>query len=87
VNVAIVVWTGRDVLTIPSTALFRTGEDWAVFVVRDGRAQLQRVTIGRSDDMRSMIEQGLNAGDEIVIQPSDALRDGNRVAPLTARTH
>jgi HlyD family secretion protein len=87
VNVAIVVWTGRDVLTIPSTALFRTGEDWAVFVVRDGRAQLQRVTVGRSDDTRSVIEQGLNAGDEIVIQPSDALRDGNRVAPLATPTH
>ena len=86
VNVAIVVWTGRDVLAIPSTALFRTGEDWAVFVVRDGKAHLQRVTVGRSDETRSVIEQGLNAGDEIVIQPSDALQDGSRVAPLPTPT-
>lgn len=26
-NAAIVVWTGRDVLTIPSTALFRLGRE------------------------------------------------------------
>jgi len=87
VNVAIVVWTGRDVLTIPSTALFRTGKDWAVFVVRDGKAQLQRVIVSRSDDTRSVIERGLNAGDEIVTQPSDALRDGSRVAALATPTH
>lgn len=82
VNVAIVVWTGRDVLTIPSTALFRIGESWAVFVVRDGRAHSQKVAVGRSDDTRTVIERGLQDGDEIVIQPSDALRDGSRVARL-----
>lgn len=87
VKVAIVVWTGRDVLTIPSTALFRTGDEWAVFVVRDGRAQLRRVVVGRSDDTRSAIERGLEDGDEIVIQPSDALRDGGRVAPLPPPAH
>lgn len=86
VNVAIVVWTGRDVLTVPSTALFRMGEVWAVFVVRDGRAYLRRVTVGRSDETRTVIEGGLNGGDAIVIQPSDALRDGNRVASLVKPT-
>ena len=83
VNVAIVVWAGHDVLTVPSTALFRMGESWAVFVVRDGRAQLRRVTVGKSDDTRSVVEKGLDAGEEVVIQPSDALQDGSRVATLT----
>ena len=82
VNVAIVVWTGQDVLTVPSTALFRVGESWAVFVVRDGRAHLRRVTVGRSDEVRSVVEKGLDQGDEVVIQPSDALQDGSRVAVL-----
>ena len=82
VNVAIVVWTGTDVLTIPSTALFRIGERWAAFVVRDGRARVTFVVVGRSDATRSVIEQGLNAGDEVVVQPSDALTDGGRVQRL-----
>ena len=87
VNVAIVVWTGRDVLTIPSTALFRVGESWAVFVVRDGRAHSQEVTVGKSDDTRTVIERGLGDGDHIVIQPSDALRDGSRVVRLPTPVH
>jgi len=87
VNVAVVVWSGRDVLTIPSTALFRVGESWAVFVVRDGRAHVQRVTVGKSDDTRTVIERDLQDGDEIVIQPSDALRDGGRVASLPTPAH
>ena len=86
VNVSIVVWTGRDVVTIPSTALFRVGESWAVFVVRDGRAHLTRVTVGRSDDTRSVIEQGLDAGAEVVVQPSDTVQDGSRVAALAPPT-
>ena len=81
-NVAIVVWTGTDVLTIPSTALFRVGESWAVFVVRDGRARLARVTVGRSDGTRSVVERGLAEGEEVVVQPSDALQDGSGVAVL-----
>ena len=82
VNVAIIVWTGHDVLTVPSTALFRVGESWAVFVVRDGRAHVTRVTVGRSDGTRSVVEQGLGEGEEVVIQPSDALQDGSRVVVL-----
>ena len=82
VDVAIVVWTGQGVLTIPSTALFRVGESWAVFVVRDGRARLTRVTVGRSDGTKSVVERGLGEGEEVVIQPSDALQDGSRVAVL-----
>lgn len=83
VNVAIVVWTGQDVLTVPSTALFRVGEAWAVYAVSSGRAHLTRVRVGRSDEIRSVIEEGLSSGDEVVVQPSDALRDGSRVTVLS----
>jgi hypothetical protein len=51
-----------------------------VFVVRDGRAQATSVTPGPSDTRRTVIEQGLNDGASVVIQPSDLLTDGVRVA-------
>jgi HlyD family secretion protein len=85
VKVAVVVWTGDDVLTVPSTALFRSGDSWAVFVVRDGRARLTTVVTGRSNDARTVVEQGLAAGAEVINQPSDALRDGTRVDPRRGR--
>lgn len=80
VTVSIAVWQGQQVLTVPSTALFRTGDRWAVFAVRDGRARMTVVTPGRSDGTRTAIEEGLADGDTVVIQPSDLLSDGARVA-------
>ena len=41
VNVRVTVWSGENVLTLPVGALFRRGEEWAVFAVKDGRARAQ----------------------------------------------
>ena len=79
VTVSIDVWQGTNVLTIPSTALFRTGDRWAVFVIRDGRAHVTPVTPGSSDTTRTVIETGLSDGEAVVMQPSDVLSDGARV--------
>jgi HlyD family secretion protein len=80
VTVSIAVWQGQQVLTVPATALFRAGDRWAVFTVRDGRMQTTLVSPGRSDGTRTAIDRGLADGQEVVIQPSDRLRDGMRVA-------
>jgi HlyD family secretion protein len=44
VEVRIVVWEGRDVLKIPTSALFRDGQQWAVYRVVQDRAQRTRVS-------------------------------------------
>lgn len=87
VNVSIVVWNGENVLTIPSTALFRSGDQWAVFSLRDGRARLTPVTPGPSDSSSTAVAAGLSEAAEVVVQPSDVLRDGARAEPArrTAR--
>jgi HlyD family secretion protein len=85
VNVAVVVWKGEDILTVPSTALFRVGDAWAVFAVHDGRAHLRSVQVGRSNKTKSVIERGLTAGETVVVQPSDSLVDGSRVTVLAAQ--
>ena len=81
VSVSIVVWSGENVLTIPSTALFRSGSQWAVFTARDGRARLTPVTPGPSDSSRTAVSEGLSEAEEVVVQPSDVLRDGARIEP------
>jgi HlyD family secretion protein len=81
VSVSIGVWSAEDVLTVPSTALFRVGERWAVFAVSRGRARLTPVTTGPADSSRTAITAGLADGASVVVQPSDALRDGTRVKP------
>lgn len=79
VTVSIVVWSGDDVLAIPSTALFRSGGQWAVFAIRDARARMTPVSPGPSDSARTVVVDGLSEGQRVVVQPSDLIRDGRRV--------
>lgn len=81
VELRVVLWETADVLPLPLTALFRDGERWAVFVVKDGRARRRHVSIGRRNGMEAEIKAGLVVGDEVVLHPSDRTVDGVRVAP------
>jgi HlyD family secretion protein len=84
VDVRIEVWRGDDVLQVPSTALFRHGDQWAVYAVRERRARLVIVDLGPTDGTRTVIERGLSPGAVVVTQPSDAVRDGVRVREIEA---
>lgn len=75
VIVHVTVWAG-DVLSVPVAALFRQGEQWAVYSVKDGRAQVTEVTIGHRNNRRAEVLSGLSAGDEVVLHPSDRIRGG-----------
>ncbi|ESR23379.1 efflux RND transporter periplasmic adaptor subunit [Lutibaculum baratangense] len=81
VYVEIVVWTGDDILLVPLGALFRAGPDWAVFVVEEGQARLRRVEIGRRNTQVAQVLSGLEAGDLVILHPSDRVEDGIEVAP------
>jgi HlyD family secretion protein len=47
VEARIVLWEADRVLKGPATALFRSGDAWAVFVVDGGRARERAVGVGR----------------------------------------
>ncbi|WP_420346356.1 efflux RND transporter periplasmic adaptor subunit [Pelagibius sp.] len=84
VEVRIVLWESESVLKVPLTALFRNGDDWAVFVEDDGRARRQAVTAGRRTDLEAQILDGLEEGVRVVLYPSDRVVEG---VGLTARDH
>lgn len=79
VNVHIEVWRGDRILTLPSGALFRSGESWSVYAFLNGRAKLTKVSIGQRNARHTQILAGLVAGDRVVLHPSDRIRDGVRV--------
>jgi HlyD family secretion protein len=79
VEVAIELWRGDDVLSLPAGALFRRGDDWAAFRVDSGRARLTPVTVGHRTARQVEIESGLTAGDRVILYPPDTLSDGSRV--------
>ncbi len=48
-----------EVLRLPLGALFRQGEEWAVFVATEGRAQLRTVAVGQRNSLAVEIREGL----------------------------
>jgi HlyD family secretion protein len=79
VEVRVVLWREDDVLKVPVGSLFRQGDAWAVFVVEDGMARRQTVSLGQRNENDGEILEGLQAGTSIVLHPPDTLTDGTRV--------
>jgi HlyD family secretion protein len=79
VEVRIVTWHDDAVLKVPIGSLFRRGEDWAVFLVENGRARLQNVKLGRRNDSEGQVEDGLSEGQTVVLHPPDTLTDSARI--------
>ena len=84
VEARIVVWQTQNTTRVPTSALFRTGSEWSVFL-EDGGVAIQRsVGIGRNNGIVSEVLDGLTAGDQVVLYPSTAISDGVAVAQRTA---
>lgn len=75
----IVVWESANVLQVPTSALFRRGGAWAVFVVASNRAQRREVEIGHRSSIDAEILGGLSGGETVILHPSDLIEDGVRV--------
>ena len=84
VEVRIVVWEEPDVLKVPVGSLFRRGDDWAVFVIENGRARTELVELGQRNSTAAQVTKGLDAGQPVVLHPPDTLRDGVRVTERPA---
>ncbi|EGW39389.1 HlyD family efflux transporter periplasmic adaptor subunit [Desulfosporosinus sp. OT] len=67
-------------LLIPKTALFPYQQGDAVWVLQQGQAKIQPVKKGLENDSDVIIEQGLSAGDVIILDTSlTNLKEGKRV--------
>lgn len=79
VEANIVTWEGADVLKIPVSTAFREPVGWSVFVIEDRRARHRAVKIGHRNQAEAEVLEGLTAGEEVILHPSNQLRDGVRV--------
>lgn len=80
VIVHVIVWSSDSVLTAPAGALFRKGDEWAVFAVKDGRARTVLVKVGHRNSRSAEILSGLAEGDRVVLHPSDRIKEGVAVS-------
>lgn len=79
VEVRVVVAERADALQIPTSALFRQGERWAVYVIENGRARVRQVEIGLQTGIEAEVTKGLSQGERVIVHPGDTLTDGARV--------
>jgi HlyD family secretion protein len=75
----IVIWQSPAVLRVPASAMFRSGNGWAVFKIEDGRAKLTPIETGHTNDSFAEVRHGLMEGDRVVPHPSDRIRDGVKI--------
>lgn len=82
IEATIALWSRTDALRVPIGALFR-GRDggWRVFVRVAGKARERAVRLGRVNDEWGEVLGGLAEGDEVVLNPGNAIADGVRITP------
>jgi HlyD family secretion protein len=80
VEARIVVWEKADVLQVPTGALFRRGENWAVYRVEGEHARLATLELGRNNGEVAEVLSGLRQGDLVVLHPGDSIEEGTLVS-------
>ncbi len=79
VDARITVQAQDDALLAPSAALVRDGSGWRVFVVEGGRAQARAVTVKDRNADQAWIQEGLSAGETVLLYPGSMIEDGQAV--------
>lgn len=75
----IIEWSGQNLLQVPLSAVFRSGENWSVFVNESGVARRVEIKIGHRNNTFAEVVDGLAAGQTVITHPSDAIGDGVRI--------
>jgi RND family efflux transporter MFP subunit len=84
VNTRLIIRT-EDGVTVPTAAVQRSQSGNYVFVMRDGKAHVQPVTVARTFQGNSVIASGLSGGEDVIVDGQLLLSEGTPVAPRGAK--
>lgn len=76
VDVLFLISHEQKALSVPLGALFKSGENWAVYVIKDARARQKEVKISKKNDRFAMISEGLAEGETVILFPGDKIKEG-----------
>ena len=80
VNVRLLIDTLKGVVVAPNAGVQLGAQGAFVYVLKDDNTvSVRKVTTGASDTTRTVISSGLAAGEKIVVDGTDRLRDGAKV--------
>lgn len=78
-KVAVAIQEHKDVTAILKEAVIGKEPDTYVYVVKDKRASLQKITLGLREDPYYEVKDGLKQGDSVVVVGQQRLREGAEV--------
>jgi RND family efflux transporter MFP subunit len=76
----------EEAVTVPSTAVQVSQTGSFVFVIKDGAAHVQHVTVERQVGDQTVVSKGLDGGETVVTEGQLLLSEGTRVNPRTPRS-
>ena len=86
VNVRLLVDTVKDAVLVPNAAVQIGQSGPFVYVVKDGKTvEVRQIKTGAADSQHTVITQGLQAGESVVVDGVDRLRDGAAVRMAGAK--
>jgi HlyD family secretion protein len=80
VEARFIVWEQDNVLQVPTSALFREGDAWYLYVVHSHRARRRTVTVGRQSGLSSEILSGVKESDSVILYPGQEVHEGSRIS-------
>jgi membrane fusion protein, multidrug efflux system len=83
VNVRLAVRTIEQAVVIPGAAVQFGSQGNYVFVVHESKVSIRPVTLGRAAEDRLVIAKGLEAGEQVVLEGLDRLREGSTVRVIS----
>lgn len=81
VDVRVVVREAKNAVRVPLGALFRRGNDWALYKLVDDRAKLTEVQAAEADPHFRAVTSGITEGDAVIVFPGSSITDGTRIEP------
>lgn len=86
VDVDVVLFEGEREISVPRESLFVKNEKTFVFLVTEGKANLQPITIGETEKDRVRVLSGINEGDQVVAKGIERLYPGIDVQVMEEKT-
>jgi multidrug efflux system membrane fusion protein len=83
VNIRLRVSRLENVPVIPSASVQRASFGTFVYVAKDGKVAIRRITLGPANADKVSIPSGLEPGEQVVLEGVDELTDGAKVEAIT----
>ncbi|MBX2805759.1 MAG: efflux RND transporter periplasmic adaptor subunit [Hyphomicrobiales bacterium] len=74
----------KEGLGVPTSSILNREGNETVLIVKDGRVETRKITVGIRNGSKAEIVSGLNDGELVVLRSGSLLRNGDEVRPVLA---